>query len=158
MRLTHINLNFIWIRVFKLLLSIYIFSIIYVQSIFVLITSIYKITYEGIVPHQSKRILGKKPGEDDSISIRFFNKVAIESFMKKHKGTTPTFWGSKAMIQSVDEVCNDIIWGEKRELGNIGLMLQNYICRELIEEVVIELGFCKMHPLPFESCKRRLSF
>ncbi|KAL3533344.1 hypothetical protein ACH5RR_006865 [Cinchona calisaya] len=101
---------------------------------------------------------GKKPGEDDSNSICFFNKVVIESFKVKHKAITPTFWSSKAMIHSVDEVCNDIMWGEQREFGNIGMVLQNYICRDLIEEVVNELGFYKVQILPFGACKRRLSF
>ncbi|KAJ6778974.1 hypothetical protein OIU74_002711 [Salix koriyanagi] len=70
-------------------------------------------------------------------------------------------WTSKAMIESVNEVCKDIDWGERREIGRIGLALQDYICRDLIEEIVKELGFdCfyKIAPLPFESCKRRLHF
>ena len=65
-------------------------------------------------------------------------------------------WSSKAMIKSVDEVCKDVTWGEKRELGRIGLALQDYICRDLIEEIVRELG-C-FYTLPFEACKRRLCF
>lgn len=65
-------------------------------------------------------------------------------------------WSSKAMIKSVDEVCRDVEWGEKRELGRIGLALQDYICKDLIEEIVRDLG-C-LYTLPFEACRRRLCF
>jgi hypothetical protein len=65
------------------------------------------------------------------------------------------------MIESVNEVCKDIAWGERREIGRIGMALQDYICRDLIEEIVKEMGFdCiyQLGPLPFESCKKRLRF
>ncbi|XP_027176539.1 uncharacterized protein LOC113775745 isoform X1 [Coffea eugenioides] len=115
-----------------------------------------KANSNGIIAHQSKRISVKKPREEDNIC--YFTKVNTATVKEKHRITTPRFWSSKAMIQSVDEVCNHISWGEKRELGNIGMVLQNYICKDLIEEVLYDLGFCKMHELPLEACKRRLSF
>ncbi|KAL0404714.1 UNVERIFIED_CONTAM: hypothetical protein Sradi_2112200 [Sesamum radiatum] len=67
---------------------------------------------------------------------------------------------SRAMVKSVEEVCRDIAWGEKREAGRIGLVLQDQLCRELIEEVVKELvkPSGNVQPLPLEACKRRLCF
>ncbi|CAL5356755.1 unnamed protein product [Camellia sinensis] len=81
----------------------------------------------------------------------------------------PYLWSNKVtmnMIESVDEVCRDIAWGEKREVGRIGLVLQDYICKDLIEEIVKELGECCSssscmlyhYSLPLEACKRRLPF
>lgn len=72
-------------------------------------------------------------------------------------------WSSKAMKGTVEEVCKDIAWGEEREIGRIGLALQDHICRDLIEEIVNELGsfqsYSKVnYSLPFEACKRRLCF
>ncbi|KAK9029853.1 hypothetical protein V6N11_031298 [Hibiscus sabdariffa] len=43
------------------------------------------------------------------------------------------------MLHSVDEVCKDIAWGERREIGIIGLALQQNICRDLIHELVKEI-------------------
>lgn len=116
--------------------------------------------YEGNLQQQGKKMAGKKPGEeDDGIDISFLNRVLTETLRIKRKATTtPSFWSSKAMIQSVDEVCSDIAWGEKREMGNIGLTLQNQIFKDLIEDFVKELGFHFMYRLPFDACKRRLSF
>ncbi|GMI70040.1 hypothetical protein HRI_000673300 [Hibiscus trionum] len=45
-----------------------------------------------------------------------------------------------SMIHSVDEVCKDIAWGERREIGIIGLALQQNICRDLIHELVKEIA------------------
>lgn len=110
-------------------------------------------------------MMGKKPGEDyDGIDISFLNRVLTESFSRikrKERAATPSFWSSKAMIQSVDEVCNDIAWGEKREVGTIGQMLQNQIFKDLVEEFVkdeVSYYHCIVYQLPFEACKRRLSF
>ena len=67
------------------------------------------------------------------------------------------------MKESVEEVCKDIAWGEKREIGRIGLALQDHICRDLIEEIVTDLSSFHFYnnvysSLPFEACKRRLCF
>ncbi|CAL0323331.1 unnamed protein product [Lupinus luteus] len=97
---------------------------------------------------QNKQQLLKKPGEEE-ISSEFIHKKMND---KDHS----FMWNSKAMIKSVEDVCRDIDWGEKREVGRIGLALQNYICKDLIEEIVRELG-C-LYTLPFETCKRKLSF
>lgn len=73
-------------------------------------------------------------------------------------------WSSKALKETVEQVCEDIAWGEKREIGRIGLALQDHICRDLIEEIVTDLGLVQSYndnvnySLPFEACKRRLCF
>ncbi|KAJ8759797.1 hypothetical protein K2173_009898 [Erythroxylum novogranatense] len=76
---------------------------------------------------------------------------------------------SKAMLESVEEVCRDISWGERREIGRIGLGLQDHICRDLIEEVVRDMSPSSASAssssssqeqllIPFQSCKRSLRF
>ncbi|XP_055820566.1 uncharacterized protein LOC129889332 isoform X2 [Solanum dulcamara] len=66
---------------------------------------------------------------------------------------------SKGMIQSVEEVWNECEWGEKREAGRIGLILQDHICRELIEEFLKEMDLLiSFRSLPFLACKKRLLF
>ncbi|KAJ0098351.1 hypothetical protein Patl1_21027 [Pistacia atlantica] len=108
----------------------------------------------------------KKPGEDDEMSsICFLDRMRGESnqTIKSSSGdhqekVTSPMWASKAMIESVNEVCKDIAWGEKREIGRIGLVLQDRICRDLIEEIVRELECFPMFSLPFEACKRSLRF
>ncbi|XP_010251732.1 PREDICTED: uncharacterized protein LOC104593538 [Nelumbo nucifera] len=84
----------------------------------------------------------------------------FESTVKKSEQTLSSpFGSSKAMIQSVNEVSKDMEWGEGRELVRVGLVLQDNIFGDLIEEVVREMGL-RMHPslLPFEACRRRLCF
>ncbi|KAL9331291.1 hypothetical protein ACSQ67_000901 [Phaseolus vulgaris] len=106
---------------------------------------------------QQKQQLLKKLGEEEISSIYMYERMACESLNKKVNDEDHlVMWSSKAMIKSVDEVCRDIEWGEKRELGRIGLALQDYICKDLIEEIVRDLG-C-FYTLPFEACKRRLCF
>ncbi|KAJ1392386.1 DUF3741-associated sequence motif [Sesbania bispinosa] len=106
---------------------------------------------------QQKQHLLKKPGEEEISSTYFYERMTNELVNKKvNEEDRSVMWSSKAMIKSVDEVCRDVAWGEKRELGRIGLALQDYIYRDLIEEIVRELG-C-FYTLPFESCKRRLCF
>uniref|UniRef100_A0A0A0LF86 DUF3741 domain-containing protein n=2 Tax=Cucumis sativus TaxID=3659 RepID=A0A0A0LF86_CUCSA len=67
------------------------------------------------------------------------------------------------MRESVEEVFEDIFWGQKKELGRIGLTLQNQICGDLIEELVKDLNFSYTFTyyntsLPFQACKRSLRF
>lgn len=81
-----------------------------------------------------------------------------EPFHMKTAATTSPICCSKAMIQSVEEVCNDIAWGQKRETGRIGLVLQDQICRDLIEELVKEMDQVFLRTLPFIACKKRLYF
>lgn len=66
---------------------------------------------------------------------------------------------SKGMIQSVEEVWNESEWGEKREAGRIGLILQDQICRDLIEEFLKEMNLLiSYRSLPFLACRKRLFF
>ncbi|XP_020219858.1 uncharacterized protein LOC109802862 [Cajanus cajan] len=105
------------------------------------------------IQHQKQQLL-RKPGEEE---IYVYERMGSESVNKKvNEEDDLGIWSSKAMIKSVDEVCRDVAWGEKREVGRIGLALQDYIYRDLIEEIVRELG-C-FYTLPFEACKRRLCF
>ncbi|KAI4348540.1 hypothetical protein L6164_009252 [Bauhinia variegata] len=100
--------------------------------------------------------LQKKPGEEEMMSnLYFYDRMASDG---KGKEEESAVWSSKAMTESVEEVCRDIAWGEKREIGRIGLALQDYICRDLIEEIVREFGCPYFYTLPFEACKRRLCF
>ncbi|KAL8095158.1 hypothetical protein AgCh_036565 [Apium graveolens] len=93
----------------------------------------------------------------------FVQKAMIESVRAKREAIhSPPPRTSKAMIDDVQEVCNDIAWGEKREVGRMGLVIQDYICRDLIEEFVKDLGHSynstNLYSLPFQACKRRLCF
>lgn len=110
------------------------------------------------MPQQQKPTARKKPGEDSAL----FNKLGAESLQAKREATGSQIWSSNAMVESVDEVCKDIGWGEKREIGRIGLAIQDFICRDLIEEVVkYYLGcscYSTIHTLPLEACKKRLCF
>lgn len=109
--------------------------------------------------HQPKQ-LKKKPGEEEVINIYVYDRMttdSVETKGEKNDASSP-IWSSKALKDSIDEVCRDIAWGEKREIGRIGVTLQEYICKDLIEEIVTEMGCCGMYALPFEACKRRLCF
>ncbi|KAK7336359.1 hypothetical protein VNO77_16897 [Canavalia gladiata] len=106
---------------------------------------------------QQKQQSLKKPGEEEINSTYIYERMTSELTNKKvNEEDHSVMWSSKAMMKSVEEVCRDVAWGEKREVGRIGLALQDYICRDLIEEIVRELG-C-LYTLPFEACKRRLCF
>ncbi|XVF07044.1 hypothetical protein REPUB_Repub06bG0103100 [Reevesia pubescens] len=102
---------------------------------------------------QQKNPLKKKPGEEEitATGACFFHRFTKESVSyaksknhRDHDNSINAFsalWRiSKAMVRSVDEVCKDIAWGERREIGRIGLVLQDHICRDLIDEIVIEMG------------------
>ncbi|CAI9782905.1 unnamed protein product [Fraxinus pennsylvanica] len=116
------------------------------------LSSFSKVQNNGIVhaPQQRNTSSSKKPGEDD-------HTIVYRSL--RREGTVSPGWITRAKLQSVDEVCNDIAWGEKREVERIGLVLEDCICRDLIEEYVKELmKRCCMYSLPLEACKRRLLF
>ncbi|KAA8517863.1 hypothetical protein F0562_015348 [Nyssa sinensis] len=102
----------------------------------------------------------KKAVEEDIINVCFFNKITTQLFQPKQESAVSPLWSSEAMKKSVEQVCKDIAWGEKREIWRIGLVLQDNICRDLIEETVKELGCpnLKIYSLPLQGCKRRLSF
>lgn len=109
--------------------------------------------------HQQQQQQRRKPGEEDIMNLCFFSRLSSESTEAKEEKSESAVCGSKAMVESVEEVCRDIAWGERREVGRIGLVLQDYICRDLIEETVAEMGYVSsMYSLPFEACKRKLCF
>lgn len=111
----------------------------------------------------------KKPGEEEE----YMNPISRFEKISSSETASPP-WSSKAMRDSVEEVCRDIAWGKRREIGRIGLSLQDHICRDLIHEFVSELVTTsttyhamppphhhhhpQYHSLPFEACKRRLCF
>ncbi|XAR48347.1 hypothetical protein NMG60_11031150 [Bertholletia excelsa] len=97
------------------------------------------------------------------LSLSFFHRVAAAA-----SAAAATTSRSKALTESVNEICRDIEWGEQREVGRIGLVLQDHICRDLILEIVKDFittttaATCdSMHSLPLlplDSCRRRLPF
>lgn len=101
--------------------------------------------------------------DDATYESLFVQKVMTKSVRAKREAViSPSPRSSKAMMKSVQEVCKDIAWGEKREVGRIGLAIQDYICRDLIEEFVKDLGHSynstNFYSLPFQACKRKLCF
>ncbi|KAG8372240.1 hypothetical protein BUALT_Bualt12G0045900 [Buddleja alternifolia] len=115
------------------------------------------------VSQQCKPTAAKKPGEDDEPITKLLNKsTTTESSLEMRRRATAAAasppWTSRAMVESVEEVCSDIAWGEKREIGKIGVGLQDYLCKDLVEELVKELNVFYMQPLPLEACKKRLRF
>ncbi|KAG8649089.1 uncharacterized protein LOC110621374 isoform X3 [Manihot esculenta] len=101
-------------------------------------------------------------GDEDITNVSMIERIKSEMMIPSERSSgnlAAPLWSSKAMVESVNEVCKDIAWGQSREIGRIGLALQDYIFRDLIEEIVREMGFCYIYPaLPLESCKRRLRF
>ncbi|KAF3441428.1 hypothetical protein FNV43_RR15342 [Rhamnella rubrinervis] len=131
---------------------------------------------QGHNQKQQQMMIRKKPGEEEE----YMNPTSrFEKITSTSSEIASPPWSSKAMRDSVEEVCRDITWGQRRELGRIGLSLQDHICRDLIHEFVIELittstststyhhhhmppyyhhHHPQFHSLPFEACKRRLCF
>ncbi|KAL6530621.1 hypothetical protein OROMI_028510 [Orobanche minor] len=114
---------------------------------------------------QRKPTTTRKPGEnDEQIIIKLLNDSTLVEFALRTRrqaaavvSTQP--WCSRAMVKSVEEVCGDVAWGETMEIGKIGLVLQDHLFREMIEELVGELmRSCSIQSLPFEACKRKLCF
>ncbi|XP_058750639.1 uncharacterized protein LOC131623650 [Vicia villosa] len=108
---------------------------------------------------QTKQQLLKKPGEEEiSSTLYMHERIPYELVINKkvNEEDRSIMCSSKGMIRTVEEVCRDVAWGENREVGRIGLALQDCICRDLVDEIVRELG-C-LYTLPFEACKRRLCF
>ncbi|OIT32339.1 PREDICTED: uncharacterized protein LOC109207473 [Nicotiana attenuata] len=117
-----------------------------------------KVKDSGRITQQQKplrRINKLKAYETVDIIKTFTNN---EPFQRKTAATASPICCSKAMIQSVEEVCYDIAWGQKRETGRIGLVLQDQICRDMIEELVKEMDQVFLRSLPFIACKKRLYF
>lgn len=96
------------------------------------------------------------------MALFFYKDSTVKSLQAKTKSTgySPPRSTSKAMVESVDEVCKDIAWAEEREFGRIAVVIHDYICRDLIEEIVKDMGSFSYNKcsLPLQACKRRLCF
>ncbi|CAH8268859.1 unnamed protein product [Arabidopsis lyrata] len=94
----------------------------------------------------------------------------------------------RSLMESVNQVCDDVASGQRREVAKIGLALHDHICRDLIAETVRELSFSdydddefykspvdssafnggggkrrhirrgSSNSLPLDACRRRLVF
>ena len=72
------------------------------------------------------------------------------------------------MKECVIEVCQEVEWGQIQQVGRIGLLIQDFILKDLIDETIKDLGFCSYFDhvcsgissfkLPFEACKKQLCF
>ncbi|CAN0910226.1 hypothetical protein LINGRAHAP2_LOCUS26174 [Linum grandiflorum] len=135
----------------------------------------------GGIPRQQK----KKPGDKEDGIFFFDTSTARKSppqpataviAVHHHRRSGSE---SRAMEESVEKACEDIEWGEKREVGRIGFALHDQICKDLVEELVREIvglySFNKYYcekkenisdsyssslrqTLPFDSCRRSLHF
>lgn len=75
---------------------------------------------------------------------------------------------SMSMKECVIEVCQEVEWGQIQQVGRIGLLIQDFILKDLIDEIIKDLGFCSYFDhvcsgissfiLPFEACKKQLCF
>ena len=77
------------------------------------------------------------------------------------------------MVESVEEVCRNVDWGQTHEVGVIGLLIQDLIFKDLVDEVTKEMmivkkktsscfdyvfGSSRNASLSYEACKRKLCF
>ncbi|KAF6163877.1 hypothetical protein GIB67_024732 [Kingdonia uniflora] len=97
----------------------------------------------------------------------FLNKIMTEALPKlrdykrlhTNSLSSPYCSSYNAKIECVNEIWETCLWEERRELSRIGVDLEDYLFRELIEETVKDLGCCYMYSvLPFDACRRRLCF
>ncbi|XP_010525528.2 PREDICTED: uncharacterized protein LOC104803305 [Tarenaya hassleriana] len=124
----------------------------------------------------------KEDKTDNSSSIHLiktdFNVGLVKPNIVMPKTSGPVVRKPRtSMVDSVIQVCDDVAWGQRREVGRIGLALQDHICRDLINETVRELSgdFSSPAPavycggggrhrrrgsasLPFDACRKRLVF
>ncbi|XP_038905750.1 uncharacterized protein LOC120091709 [Benincasa hispida] len=98
----------------------------------------------------------------DSTKTKIHEIVIGNWKSEKAAEQSPLCRSKVAMRDSVEQVFKEISWGQNKEMGRIGLALQNQICGDLIEELVKDLNYnytCGYYSsLPFEACKRRLCF
>ncbi|XP_058205304.1 uncharacterized protein LOC131319169 [Rhododendron vialii] len=112
----------------------------------------------------------KNPRQEDTVTTTgfFHTRVATVGVLSVPTRREIAAWSSKAMGESVAEVCGDVDCGERREVTRIGLVLQDYIFRDLVDQAVKELlllgrsaaaaSNCLYSPLPLEACKKRMRF
>ncbi|KAJ4896020.1 hypothetical protein Rs2_22814 [Raphanus sativus] len=89
----------------------------------------YKVNHINLITRPD----GDHFGMHDVIS----SKAATES-----RDTMPTMVQKvrHSLMESVNQVCEDVASGQRRELAKIGLALHDHICRDLISETVRELS------------------
>ncbi|XP_057548112.1 uncharacterized protein LOC130826541 isoform X2 [Amaranthus tricolor] len=133
--------------------------------------------------HQKQHITKKKPRDHEDKAMNFmYNKPTSSSIIKEQTIITTTTqplqcptttqvktntW-STAMKECVIEVCQEVEWGQIQQVGRIGLLIQDFILKDLIDETIKDLGFCSYFDhvcsgissfkLPFEACKKQLCF
>ncbi|XP_010673217.2 uncharacterized protein LOC104889646 [Beta vulgaris subsp. vulgaris] len=128
---------------------------------------------------QRQQITRKKPGDHEDKAINFLTKPTFSIIFTSTASTpqqlqSPAIsaaaavsgvpW-STAMKESVIEVCRNVEFGQIQEVGSIGMLLQDCILRELIEEIIKELSSYNVHVhsissfnLSYEAYKRKLFF
>ncbi|GAB2267068.1 hypothetical protein Dimus_002050 [Dionaea muscipula] len=105
----------------------------------------------------------KLQGGDKIASLHFLKNVNRSSVLAP--ADTPAAYRYHSKIESVEEVCRETAWGHGREVMKIGLIIQDQIYKDLIEEIIEELllagsRYLYLSPssLPFVLCKRKLLF
>ncbi|CAN8254330.1 unnamed protein product [Cochlearia groenlandica] len=84
-----------------------------------------------------------KPDHDDIMT----NKTTSTEITRGTTTTTPIMVRRVrlSLMDSVNQVCDDVSYGQRREVAKIGLALHDHICRDLIAEIVHELSFSKYY-------------
>lgn len=72
-----------------------------------------------------------------------YDVISKRATMDTHCTTPPEVRKvrSRSLMDSVNQVCDDLASGQRREVAKIGLALHDHICRDLITEIVGELSF-----------------
>ncbi|KAI3917016.1 hypothetical protein MKX01_003465 [Papaver californicum] len=139
-----------------------------------------------MLPHQQTGEKFRKLREEGN-SFSFFQRIAFETLprISGRRLSSEFSWAAltnrsllsspfqndrckKAKVEIVSEACLDAVWGERWELGRIGVVLEEYMFNELIQETVRELLLrcCSTYTnilyssssVPYGSCKKKLCF
>ncbi|RZC83289.1 hypothetical protein C5167_046075 [Papaver somniferum] len=119
-----------------------------------------------------RRISGRRlSGEFSSTTLTNRSPLSPTSAFQNDRSSTSVFQNDrckKEKVEIVNEACLDVVCGERWELGRIGVILEDYMFNELIQETVRELllGCCSTYTnilyssssLPSGSCKKKLCF
>ncbi|RZC79151.1 hypothetical protein C5167_003348 [Papaver somniferum] len=118
------------------------------------------------------RISGRRlSSEFSSTALTNRSPLTSTSALQNDWSSTSAFQNDrckKEKVEIVNEACLDVVCGERWELGRIGVILEDYMFNELIQETVRELllGCCSTYTnilyssssLPSGSCKKKLCF
>ncbi|KAL8162940.1 hypothetical protein V2J09_014429 [Rumex salicifolius] len=133
-----------------------------------------KLTQIGRVsPMQLQRKKPREDNVDETVNFRFHNnnninnnRLHVPHFLLHPKSdwtstlSSPRSIGD-SMEEAVNEVCKDVETGREREIEKLGLVFEDFIYRDLIEEMAKDLLGRRYHMesgMPFEKCKRKLRF